>query len=114
MQRDRQLDDAQPCAEVTAGDRNGVNRLLTQLVGDLTKLRLVKPTKIGGRSDLVEQGRLGIGHTRLHALKPALKGPGRRKIYRALHQKNAGAQKKLYPGAATVSAKPLIPNRSWD
>ena len=35
VQRDRQLDDAEPGAEMAAGDRDGVDRLGAQLVGDL-------------------------------------------------------------------------------
>ena len=42
VQRDGQLDDAEPCPEVAAGDRDGVDRLLAQFVGDLTKLSLVE------------------------------------------------------------------------
>ena len=42
VQRDGQLDDAEPRPEVAAGDRDGVDRLLAQLVRDLTKLALVE------------------------------------------------------------------------
>ena len=42
VQRDSQLDDAEPCPEVAAGDRDRVDRLLAQLVRDLTKLALVE------------------------------------------------------------------------
>ena len=42
VQRDGQLDDAEPRPEVAAGDRDGIDRLLAQLVRDLTKLALVE------------------------------------------------------------------------
>ena len=38
MQRNRQLDHAEPGAQVTAGDRDSVDRLLPQLVGKLAQL----------------------------------------------------------------------------
>ena len=40
VQRHRQLDHAQPGAEMTAGDRHRRNRLLTQLVGQLLEVGL--------------------------------------------------------------------------
>ena len=38
MQRDRQLDDAEARAQVAAGDRDGVDRLRAQFVGELAQL----------------------------------------------------------------------------
>ena len=46
VQRDGQLDHAEPGAEVAAGDRDGRNRLLAQLVGELAQLVLGQPTQI--------------------------------------------------------------------
>ena len=43
MQRHSQLDDAQPCAEVASGNRNGVNGFLTQLVRKLAQLTRFQP-----------------------------------------------------------------------
>ena len=57
MQRDGQLDDAEAGAEMAAGDRYGVDRLLTQFVGELTQLTLVKAAKVFGGMDLIEQRR---------------------------------------------------------
>src|SRR5437764_15310724 len=45
-------------------------------------------------------------------MAPAFKGPERRKIYRALHQRHAEAQIRLNRGRAAISAKPLIRHRS--
>ena len=57
MQRNGELDHAEAGAEMTAGDRHGVDRLLTQFVGDLAKLALVETAKVVGRNDLIEQRR---------------------------------------------------------
>ncbi len=38
VQRDRQLDHAEPGAEVAAGHRDGVDRLLAQLGGELRQI----------------------------------------------------------------------------
>ena len=46
MQRHGQLDHAQTGAEMTAGDRDGIDRLLPQLVGDLTQLALFEAPEI--------------------------------------------------------------------
>ena len=74
VQRDGQLDDAEPRPEVAAGDRDGVDRLLAQLVGDLTKLALVESAKVFRGNDLIEQGRFGIGHALLHAIRQPSRG----------------------------------------
>ena len=42
MQRHRQLDNTKTCAEVTAGDRDSVDRLPPQLVGKLAELALLE------------------------------------------------------------------------
>ena len=46
VQRDSQLDHAEPGAEMAAGDRDGVDRLLAQFVGELAQLTLVEPAQI--------------------------------------------------------------------
>jgi hypothetical protein len=63
MQRDRQLDDAKPGAEMTPGDGHRIDRLGAKLVGDLPELALVEPAQVIGGMDLIEEGRLGrFGH----------------------------------------------------
>src|SRR5688572_23661488 len=57
MQRDGQLDHAEASAKMAAGDRDGVDRLLTQFVGELTQLTLVKAAEVFGCMDLIEQRR---------------------------------------------------------
>ena len=42
VQRDRQLDDAEAGAEMAAGDRDGVDRLVAQLVGKLAQLAVLE------------------------------------------------------------------------
>ena len=42
MQRHRQLDNTESCAEVTAGDRDSIDRLPPQLVGKLAELGLLE------------------------------------------------------------------------
>ena len=46
MQRDRQLDHAQPGAEVAAGDRDRVDGLLAQLVGELAQFPSFQPAQV--------------------------------------------------------------------
>ena len=55
VQRDRQLDDAEPGAEMAAGDRDRVDRLGAQLVGDCAQLRLGQPAQILRRGDGIEE-----------------------------------------------------------
>ena len=57
MQRDGQLDHAEAGAEMPAGDRDGVDRLLAQLVGELAQLSLVEPAEVFGGLTLIEQRR---------------------------------------------------------
>ena len=42
VERNRQLDDAKPGTEVTAGDRDSVDRLRPQLVGKLAQLAFLE------------------------------------------------------------------------
>ena len=49
MQRHRQLDDAEPRAEMAAGDRNGVDGFLPQLGGDLARVFFAEFAEIGRR-----------------------------------------------------------------
>ena len=58
MQRDRELDDAEAGAEVAAGHRDGVDRLLPQLVGELRKFGFFELAQILGRLHAVEKRRL--------------------------------------------------------
>src|SRR6185295_7076749 len=57
MQRDGQLDHAEAGAEMAAGDRYGVDRLLTQFVGELAQLSDIETAKILRRWTLIEQRR---------------------------------------------------------
>ena len=43
---------------MAAGDRDRVDRLGAQLVGDLPELALVEPPQVVGGVDLVKEGRL--------------------------------------------------------
>ena len=60
MQRDGQLDDAEAGAEMAAGDRDGVDRLGAQLVGELAELALVERPQVGGRGDPSRSGVTGF------------------------------------------------------
>ena len=51
VQRDGQLDHAEAGAEMAAGDRHRVDRLLAQLVGELAQLRLVETAEVFGSLD---------------------------------------------------------------
>jgi hypothetical protein len=55
MQRDGQLDHAEAGAEMAAGDRHGVDRLLAQFVGELAQL--ISSRRRGLGVDLIEQRR---------------------------------------------------------
>ena len=59
MDRDRQLDHAEPGAEVAAGDRHRRNHFLAKLVGERRQLLLVQRAQIGRKLDGIEQGRFG-------------------------------------------------------
>ena len=67
VQGDRQLDHAEPGAEMAAGDRDRIDGLGAQLVGDLPELALIEPAQVVRGVDLVEKGRLRrLGHQDLH------------------------------------------------
>ena len=55
MQRHRQLDHAEAGAKMTAGDGDGVDRLLPQFVGDLPQLARIEASEVVGGLDEVEQ-----------------------------------------------------------
>src|SRR5205085_2080108 len=57
VQRDGQLDHAEAGAEMAAGDRYGIDRLLPQLIGELAQLGGIETTEILGRRTLIEQRR---------------------------------------------------------
>ena len=44
--------------KMAAGDRDGVDRLLAQFVGNLTQLTLVEAAEVVGGMNLIEQGSL--------------------------------------------------------
>ena len=48
MQRDGQLDDAEPCADVTPGARARIDELLADLRGERTKLVARERFQVGG------------------------------------------------------------------
>ena len=63
MQRRGQFDDAEAGAEMAAGYRDGVDRFLTQLVGDLADLVHLEPAQIVRGADCVEKrGLAKYGH----------------------------------------------------
>ena len=99
VQRDGQLDHAEAGAEMAAGDRHGIDRLLAQFVGELAQLALVEAAEIGRRND-IDRAAAFLNRTRARFSThwPAFKGPERRNIYRALHQKEAEAQIRLNRG----------------
>ena len=55
VQRDGQFDDAEAGAEMAAGDRDRVDRLLPQLVGELAQVGRRKLPQVLRQFDLVEQ-----------------------------------------------------------
>ena len=55
VQRDGQFDHAEAGAEMAAGDRDRVDGLLAQLVGELAQVLLGQPPQILGRSDRIEE-----------------------------------------------------------
>src|SRR5690606_17378133 len=59
MQRDGQLDDAEPGAEVPAGLADAEQQFLAQFVGELFEFRLAQATQLRGRGGAVKNGRLG-------------------------------------------------------
>jgi hypothetical protein len=62
MQRDRELDHAQPRAEMAAGDGDRVDRLGPELVGELAQLRVVEQAQVGRSRDHIEERSGGAGH----------------------------------------------------
>jgi hypothetical protein len=59
MQRHSQLDHAETGAEMTAGDRNGVDRLPPQLIGKLAQLAFFEAPEVAWRFDQIQQWGLG-------------------------------------------------------
>ena len=56
MQRHRQFDHAQACAEMAAGHRDRVDQLLAQFARDIAQLFAVEFLQVVRRVDAVEQG----------------------------------------------------------
>ena len=64
MQRDRQLDDAEAGAKMSAGNRNRVDGFLAEFVGDLPDLFHLESAQIVRGSDGVEKRRFTeFGHS---------------------------------------------------
>jgi hypothetical protein len=61
VQRDRQFDDAEARAQVSAGLADGADGFGAQFVGQLPQLAFLKLPEIGGKLDLVEKLG-GVGH----------------------------------------------------
>ena len=71
-----QFDDAEAGAEMAAGDRNGVDGFLAQLVGDLPDLLHLEPAQVVGRADGVEKRRFTkCGHGDIPILHVGTSGP---------------------------------------
>ena len=74
VQRDRQLDNAEPRAEVPARDGDRVDRLGAQLVRDLVQIGFGELAEVVRRGDRVEQrGLRGYGH--IHLFRCLLAAP---------------------------------------
>ena len=73
MQRDGELDHAEPGAEVPAGGGDGVDGLLAQLVGQLAQLPAVETAHVGRCFDEVEQRGLGSVVDMGHAVPDGLR-----------------------------------------
>src|SRR5215831_11687446 len=58
VERNREFDHAEPGAEMAAGDRDGRNGLMAQLVGELPQLILGQATQIVRCMNLIEQQRI--------------------------------------------------------
>ena len=59
MQRDGQFDHAQAGAEMAAGDRNDVDQVGAQFIGELAQRALGQLAQIGGDLNLIEKRCLG-------------------------------------------------------
>lgn len=65
MDRRRQLNHAQPRAQMPAGYRNRANHLAAQFIGKLAQIANVQFAKVGGNLYLVQQGcRRFLAHSR--------------------------------------------------
>ena len=73
MQRDGELDHAEPCAKMTAGHRHRVDGLLTQLGRELRQVMVVEGPQILGCEHPVKQRRWMFG---AHTLPAETKGIG--------------------------------------
>ena len=60
VQRHRQLDHAEPGAEMAAGHRHGRDRLLAQFVGQLAQLVGLQATDVGRHVDGIEKRRVAL------------------------------------------------------
>ena len=56
VQGNRQLDDTQARAQMTAGDRHRINRLGAQFVGNLPQLAFAQLAQVSGYFDPVKEG----------------------------------------------------------
>ena len=71
-----QFDDAEAGAEMSAGDRNGIDGFLTQLVGNLPDLLDLEPAQIVRGADGIEKRRFTeIGHSDIPILHVGTNGP---------------------------------------
>jgi hypothetical protein len=69
MEGNRQFDDPESGAEVTARDRDRVDGFLAQLIGELAELAALQATQIGRRlNEIKERGLGGLGHGRLRRM----------------------------------------------
>jgi len=62
MEGERQFDDAEPGAQMTAGDRDGADRLGAQLIGELAQVALGQGAQILRNVNSIEQRRFGNRH----------------------------------------------------
>ncbi len=76
MDRRGQLDDAEAGAEMSAGDRDGIDGFLAQFVGDLPHLLHLEPAQIVRGADRVEKRRFTeCGHSDIPILQVGTVSP---------------------------------------
>ena len=95
VQRHRELDHAQAGAEMAAGDRNGRDRLLAQLVGQLAQLVGLQPTDVGRNVDSIEKRRLALPGHGTTILPRVGSCPSRNHEFRCLPQQIGGLAERI-------------------
>ena len=92
VERHRQLDHAEPGAEMAAGDRDRGDRLLAELVGHLSELQFVELPEVGRQADGVEERRRRLRHRMGAARRNRKDRPARLAARNGLYQLEIGAK----------------------